>query len=78
MRRFQLHRDEDVTGVSGTGLVAEGVAFTDGGAVTHWLTGIRSTVVWENSEAIEKIHGHGGATRIVWLDPDQRTGGDDA
>lgn len=30
MRRFELHREEDVSGVSGTGVVAEGVAFSDG------------------------------------------------
>jgi len=69
MRRFQLHRDHDVTGVSGTGLVAEGAAFSDGGAVVRWLTGTRSTVVWENVEDVNKIHGHGGATRMVWVDP---------
>jgi hypothetical protein len=32
MRRSQLHRDHDVSGISGTGLVAEGAAFSDGGA----------------------------------------------
>ena len=69
MRRFQLHRDHDVTGISGTGLVAEGAAFSDGGAVVRWLTGTRSTVVWDDVEDVHKIHGHGGATRIVWVDP---------
>ena len=69
MRRFQLHRDHDVTGISGTGLVAEGAAFSDGGAVVRWLTGTRSTVVWDHVEDVHKIHGHGGATRIVWVDP---------
>lgn len=68
MRRFQLHHDVDVSGVSGTGLVAEGVTFSDGGGVVRWLTGPASTVVWEDADSIEKIHGHGGATRIVWLD----------
>ena len=68
MRRFQLHRDHDVTGVSGTGIAAEGAAFSDDGAVLRWLTGVWSTVVWEDAEAVEKIHGHGGKTRIVWLD----------
>ena len=70
MRRFELHRDTDVTGISGVGLVAEGAAFSDGGAVVRWLTGIRSTVVWDDVDAVEKIHGHGGQTRIVWLDPE--------
>lgn len=68
MKRFELHRGLDVTGVSGTGVVAEGVAFTDGTAVVHWLGDHRSTVVWSSVESVEVIHGHGGATRIEWLD----------
>lgn len=69
MRRFQLHRDVDVSGISGVGVVAEGVEFSDGTAVVRWVTGDhRSTVVWDRIEAVEAIHGHGGATRIIWLD----------
>lgn len=72
MRRFCLQRLEDITGISGVGVVAEGVAFTDGTAVVHWIAGEhRSTVVWpgpEGMRAIEEIHGHGGATRVAWED----------
>lgn len=69
MRRFQLHRDSDVTGVSGTGIVAEGVEFSNGRAVIHWVVGEhRSTVIWEDIASVEAIHGHNGATRLVWVD----------
>lgn len=69
MRRFELHRDVDVSGVSGTGVVAEGVAFSDGTAVIHWIASEhRSTVIWPSVESVEAIHGHGGSTRIVWAD----------
>jgi hypothetical protein len=72
MRRFQLERTEDPTGISGTGTVAEGVVFADGSAVVHWLTSPHaSTVVWPGPDAvasIQAIHGHGGRTRILWLD----------
>jgi hypothetical protein len=54
---------------AGPALVAEGAAFSDGGAVIRWLTGTRSTVVWDDVEDVHKVHGHGGATRIVWVDP---------
>lgn len=69
-RRFELHRDEDVTGISGTGLVAEGVVFRDGVGCLRWLTEWPTSVVFydRGEEAIEAIHGHGGKTRIVWLD----------
>lgn len=68
MRAFRLHRDTDVSGVSGTGVVAEGVEFSDGTAVVRWIVGDhRSTVVWPSLAAVEAIHGHGGATRVVIL-----------
>lgn len=63
---FELHRDEDETGVSGTGVVAEGMKFQDGTCVLRWLTEHRSTTVFGSIEDLEKIHGHGGKTRIVY------------
>jgi hypothetical protein len=69
MRRFELHRDTDVSGISGTGVVAEGVAFSDGAAVVRWVVGEhRSTVVWPDVESVIAIHGHNGATQLVWVD----------
>lgn len=38
MRRFVMHREQDASGVSGTGLVLEGVLFSTGVVVIHWLT----------------------------------------
>ena len=38
MRRFTMCREHDVSGVSGTGLVLEGVHFSTGVVVVHWLT----------------------------------------
>lgn len=38
MRRFVMHRQQDASGVSGTGLVLEGVLFSTGIVVVHWLT----------------------------------------
>ena len=67
MRTFTLERDEDVTGVSGVGVVAEGVQFSDGPVVIRWIVGEhRSTVVWPSIAAVEAIHGHEGRTRVVW------------
>ncbi len=70
MRTFQLHRDVDVTGVSGTGIVADGVVWPDGTASVRWRGDRQSVVHWDNAESIEAIHGHGGATRIVWMRPE--------
>ena len=69
MKRFELHRDEDLTGVSGTGVVAEGVVFTGGKTAVAWLSGPHRTVtLHESITSVEAIHGHGGRTRVVWLD----------
>ena len=38
MRRFTMWRDHDASGISGTGLVLEGVLFSTGVTVVHWLT----------------------------------------
>lgn len=69
MRRFVLERNEDVSGVSGTGVVAEGVEFTDGTVVLRWITGEhRSTVVWPSIRSVEVIHGHDGRTLVKFVD----------
>lgn len=68
-RRFELHRDTDHTGVSGTGVVAEGVLFRNGNVVVSWL-GEHATVTTypQGMATVEAVHGHGGSTRIVWID----------
>jgi len=67
MKTFVLFREEDVTGISGTGVVAEGVEFSNGKVVIQWVVGEhQSTVVWDDIESVEAIHGHGGATKIVY------------
>ena len=70
MRRFNLLRFVDVSGVSGTGLVAEGIEFTDGTVVIRWLGESPSTVVWASLSAAMAVHGHNGSTEIHWLDGD--------
>lgn len=68
MRVFELHRDIDETGVSGTGVVAQGVEFEDGSVALRWLTEWPTSVVFHDrgAAAVEHIHGHNGKTRIVW------------
>jgi hypothetical protein len=71
VRRFYLQRDADVSGVSGTGQVAEGVIFTGGWVAMTWTNeGPRFTSlsVYPDIQTVERIHGHGGRTRVVYLD----------
>lgn len=67
-RMFHLERDTDVSGVSGVGRVADGVLWPDGSVTIRWRGEQPSTVNWATLEHAEAVHGHGGATRIVFDD----------
>lgn len=69
MREFHFQRDHDVSGVSGTGRVAEGVIFEDGKVAIRWLTGNHKAItIFDSIEDAEAVHGHGGLTRVVMDD----------
>ena len=65
---FVLRRTEDITGVSGTGVVADGVIFPGGTkTVTRWrggTTGVAQTCVWDSIQDVKTVHGHNGATQV--------------
>lgn len=67
VRVFQLQRDRDVTGCSGPGVVADGVVWPDGSVSMRWRGAVRTTVSADCLADIERVHGHGGATRVVLL-----------
>ncbi len=69
LRRFKAVRHRDFTGVSGTGLVAEGVYNIETDKVViFWSTAVRSMVIYESLDDLHSIMGHGGATEFVWVD----------
>lgn len=68
MRKFYLSRVEDKSGVSGVGIVAEGVQFENGKCVLSWLTAHTSIAIYDNIEELEAIHGHNGKTVVVWTE----------
>lgn len=67
IRLFYLQRDEDETGISGTGRIADGIEFSDGSCVVHWLTYTSSTNFYSSLKDVEALHGHGGKTKVVWI-----------
>lgn len=79
MRYFTLHRIDDETGVSGTGVVAWGVKWPDGAVSLRWLGKTPSFVNYEGvptdlqiqregDKHTDIVHGHHGKTVIVWMD----------
>jgi hypothetical protein len=70
MRRFEIIREEDESGVSGTGLVAQGIEFDCGKVALTWISHLGTVAVYDNVTTVKKVHGHGGKTRLVFLDKD--------
>jgi hypothetical protein len=67
-RRFVFLRDDDETGISGTGLVVMGVLYPDGRCHYRWMTEHQTDQMADSLDKLEIIHGHQGRTRIVFLD----------
>jgi len=68
MRRFVLKRDEDETGISGTGVVAEGVEYSNGRCSFTWLTHQEAVNNYGSMKTVEELHGHHGKTKVVYID----------
>lgn len=67
-RTFELVRYRDLSGVSGTGPVAEGVEYSDGSVALRWKGDHPATAVWPSLDDVLAVHGHEGATVVRWLD----------
>jgi hypothetical protein len=62
---YELIRDRDVSGVSGTGPVAEIVEFSNGWvavAFYEFTAGVQNVIVYGSLADAIKVHGHGGLT----------------
>jgi len=69
MKMFYLKRDNDESGVSGTGRVAQGFVFDNGKVAVTWLSEHPSVTVYDSLGEVTAIHGHGGKTEII-MEPD--------
>lgn len=72
MRAFQMTRQADESGVSGTGHVLSGVVFKDGTTVVHWETDNQpsSTAIYPNLKAFKDIHINSHPTnkaKLIWI-----------
>lgn len=66
--RFLLNRKIDDSGVSGTGIIAEGVLWFDGKVSLRWRDPHSSVAFWESLDDMLQVHGHNGHTVIKWVD----------
>lgn len=73
MRRFHFERTEDASGVSGCGVVAEGIVFSDGKVALEWFGEHSSTNLYSSLDDVLFIHGHQGRTKVVFDDPEDKS-----
>ena|SRR5437762_12039533 len=69
IRTFHLNRVEDISGVSGKGKVAVGVVMPSGKCIIEWTTtraGVPGLGIYDDMEGLKAIHGHEGATEVVF------------
>ncbi|MGV4321187.1 hypothetical protein [Bacillus mojavensis] len=65
MKEYYLQRNEDFSGVSGTGIVAEGVILPSGKCVHEWSQSyVTSHNIYPNIQSVQHIHGHEGRTIV--------------
>src|SRR5205085_675182 len=81
MRRFTMSRQHDASGVSGTGNVLEGVLFSTGVVVIHWLTPPPrgSISVFDSMDQFLSIHvrPHPGNHTVLTFEDGQELASDD-
>ncbi len=71
MKIFYLKREEDESGISGTGRVAQGFVFDNGKVCVTWLSEHPSVTIYDNIGEVHAIHGHGGKTALEF-EPDYK------
>lgn len=76
LRSGVMHRSEDESGVSGTGVVAEWVMFPSGRVVIEWRNDENESLSFDDTgidlrptmESAVGIHGHSGRTEFIFDD----------
>ena len=71
-RRFVLNRKEDESGISGTGIVAQGILWGNGWVSITWLSSRPATGHYRSMDDVDWVHGHNGKTEIVFIDDDDK------
>mgnify|MGYP001561308698 FL=1 len=71
---FYLKRDKDISGVSGTGNVADGVEFANGMCALSFHSEYPHCNVYASMRVLEEVHGHEGATKVIFVGEEQEEG----
>ena len=82
IRTFTVCRQADETGISGDGVIIEGVSLATGQCIIHWLYPLPSgaIAIFNGFDDFLKVHVHphpSNKTIITWEDGEQEMYGDD-
>lgn len=66
LRQFYLNRTEDISGVSGTGIIGHGVILPSGRVVMEWTTKYKSIAIYDSINEIQVLHAHKG-TELIYV-----------
>lgn len=67
---FLMNRNHDESGISGTGIVAEGCVFSNGKCVVTWRSDAPCVTVWDTFEQFKSKHidSHpDNETELIWI-----------
>ena len=67
MKYFVLEREDDESGISGIGIIVEGIIWSDGTVAYRWLSDVATTTIANSIEDVMILHGHDGKTKIRYL-----------
>lgn len=69
-RRFYLERQNDITGLSGTGRCLEGVLWQNGKVTVQWRPPLATITIYDSFEIFVKLHveGHPSSNVVRWLE----------
>jgi hypothetical protein len=68
IKRFYLNRKKDISGVSGTGIIAYGAILPSKRVVMEWVTKHKSIAIYDSIEEIQLLHAHKGKTELIYID----------
>jgi len=68
LKQFYLDRKDDISGVSGTGIIGHGVILPSGRAVMEWTTKYRSIAIYDSIDEIQMLHAHKGKTELIYVE----------
>lgn len=68
MRRFILDRSQDITGISGTGVIAYGIEWLpDGPCDLFWLR-TKTTGQYPSIKSLQSIHCYNDNAKVIWVE----------